>query len=164
VAISSRTNLDQGFVFFTHDNEHTLRIDGGFNNIGLEEDRVNIGTEDFGSGLMTVESLERFHPQWLHFRLSDNPKYRERFAARADAVFTEQLSTASAQALFQSRASEIEYAIIAESARWGDARGNESSEPHTKVEDWIPAVTDIMDNFFPARGEIVHRQLDLAGL
>jgi hypothetical protein len=52
-------------------------------------------------------------------------------------------------------------AVIAESARWGDAQ---VSTPRTKHDDWLPQVDNVVDNFFPYRNPIVLDQLKQAGL
>ncbi len=71
------------------------------------------------------------------------------------------MTPARASALFQSRAKEIETAIIAESARWGDTY---ASPPRTKDDDWLFAVNDIINNYFPYRTHIVLSQLEGANL
>ena len=66
-----------------------------------------------------------------------------------------------ASELFESRAHEIENAITAESARWGNTYHNPS---RNKDDDWLPAVNDIIDNYFPYRTDIVIKQLKDEGL
>lgn len=172
-AITSRVNPDQGFVFLAHDNEHTLLQEVVSPGFGIDEDRVNIGTIDYGergdSLLMTVSDFRYFHPQWLHFRLSDNARYRERFAERAREVLGSGglMTEAPAARLFQSRREELELAIIGESARWGDAQTDGAMggpTVFTKDEHWTPAVEGILNEFFPYRTEIVVEQLTAAGL
>jgi hypothetical protein len=58
--------------------------------------------------------------------------------------------------LFLSRAKEIDMAIIGESARWGDTY---TSPSRTRNADWLPAINDIMNNYFPKRTNIVLNQL-----
>ena len=66
---------------------------------------------------------------------------------------------------FMARASEIDYAIIMESTRWGDAKTENHENPRTKA-DWQKAVDDIVNLFFigagplGARSGIVIKQLD----
>ncbi len=70
---------NDGFKFIVHDAEHSLRTTTGEGpGIGLYENRVNIGTIN-DSYKMKVSTFNAFHPQWLHFKLSDNPEYRTRF-------------------------------------------------------------------------------------
>jgi hypothetical protein len=86
-AIYNRNDNNSGFKFFIHDAEHTLRTTPGEwgtwytpdPTVGINEDRVNIGTITTYLK-MTVTDFTKFHPQWLHFKLSDNAEYRMRFA------------------------------------------------------------------------------------
>ncbi len=148
---------NDGFKFFAHDAEHTLRTTAGEGpGIGLQENRVNIGTVG-APYTMVVSSFSVFHPQWLHFRLSDNPEYRIRFADHVYKRFFNKgcLTPAKVKPLFQSRANEINMAIIGESARWGDTYLNPIA---TKDNDWLPAINDIENNYFPVRTGIVLKQ------
>jgi hypothetical protein len=155
--------LGDGYRFFVHDAEHTLRTTAGEGpGIGLNENRVNIGTRTDGNKMM-VTDFQNFQPQWLHFRLSDNAEYRISFADHAYKHFFNQgcMTPAKASTLFRSRASEIDMAIIAESARWGNTY---LSPAATKDNDWKRAVDDIVNNYFPYRHAIVLNQLRQAGL
>jgi hypothetical protein len=156
-------NGNEGFKFFAHDAEHTLRTTAGEGpGIGLYENRVNIGNLNDGYR-MTVSDLSRFHPQWLHFKLSDNAEYRIRFADHVYKHFFNQgcMTPEKATALFLARAKEIEMAIIAESARWGDTYRH---PPRTKDDDWQRAIDDIVNNYFPYRTNIVLGQLKAGNL
>lgn len=156
-------NSDRGFTFFAHDNEHTLLVDRvpGNPNAGLNENRVNIGSLKTGNK-MDVANFDQFHPQWLHFKLSQNAEYRQRFSDRSykqyfnNGVFTPERTAE----LFQNRALEIDTAVIAESARWGDV---DNGILRTKV-DWNSAVDQVMNGFFPYRTNIVIKQLQDEGL
>ncbi len=148
-------NRKDGFKFFIHDAEHTLRTTAGEGpGVGLYENRVNIGR----FGIMDVASFSKFHPQWLHYKLSFNTEYRLRFADRAyKHLFNNGCMTPKkAIELFQSRAKEIDMAIIGESARWGNTYLNPAA---TKDNDWLPAINDIVKNYFPLRTNIVINQL-----
>jgi len=62
------------------------------------------------------------------------------------------------------RAEQIEMAIIAESARWGDSK---NSRPYTKDDHWWPEVNRIINDYdgygFPSRTEVVLGQLKSKG-
>jgi len=155
-------NANEGFKFFAQDAEHTLRTTAGEGpGVGLNEDRVNIGTLTDGYK-MAVSDFSRFHPQWLHFKLSDNAEYRLRFADHVYKHFFNRgcMTPEKAAALFLSRAKEIEMAIIAESARWGDTYLN----PIGTKALWQSAINDIVNNYFPRRTNIVLNQLKGANL
>jgi hypothetical protein len=148
-------NGRDGFKFFAHDAEHTLRTTSGEGpGIGLNENRVSIG--------MTVGGFSSFHPQWLHYKLSSNAEYRIRFADHIYKHFFNQgcMTPEKTTNLFVARAKEIELAIIGESARWGDMYLN---PPGTK-DLWQWAVDDIINNYFPYRTGIVLSQLKSADL
>jgi hypothetical protein len=155
-------NGDRGFTFYAHDNEHTLLVDPINMSRGLTENRVNIGTLK-NNMKMTVTDFNNFHPQWLHFKLSENAEYRQRFSDRSykqyfnNGVFTPQ----KALELFKKRTLEIDTAIIAESARWGDVQ---NGVIRTKDDDWVPTVNKILTGFFPYRTDIVIKQLQDEGL
>ncbi|MFH1195861.1 MAG: lamin tail domain-containing protein [bacterium] len=151
-------NGKEGFKFFVHDAEHSIRTTPGEGDgIGLYENRVNIGilTDGFK---MTVSDFNKFHPQWLHFKLSDNDEYKLLFADHVYKHFFNQgcMTPAKVTSLFEKRTEEIDMAIIGESARWGDLYSN---PPRTKDDDWQPAIDDIIDNYFPLRTGIVLNQL-----
>ncbi len=150
-----------GFRFFVHDAEHTLLATSFAMSSGIEENRVHIGHIS-GNERMTVSSFENFHPQWLHHRLSAHADYRARFAERvqkhffAGGVFTQEAIVER----FLQRARQIETAIIAESARWGDAH---VETPHSQ-RDWQRGIDHLLTDYFPQRGTIVLAQLQDADL
>jgi hypothetical protein len=161
-ALTNRSSNDQGFVFFAHDSEHSLRVVPDGTTDGVNEDRVNIQS---GSKPMLVSDVYYFHPQWLHEKLTANANYRTRFGVRAKALLESGVMTPSAAtALFDARASEIDLAIVAESARWGDARTSLTEGPRTKNDDWTPTLNMIRSEFFLVRSAIVIEQLRQAGL
>jgi hypothetical protein len=51
---------------------------------------------------------------------------------------------------------EIDTAVIAESARWGDVNG---SPRYTKDDHWKPMVNNTLNKYFPYRTDIVIQQL-----
>lgn len=162
-AIDNREDRSKGFTFYMHDAEHSLFDEAHIPGMGLYEDRVNIGTRQ-DNLKMEVSDLSRFHPQWLHFKLSANPEYRIRFADRAWKHFSVKgvFSPDSALKRLNKRISEVDRAVIAESARWGDSK--RPGAPYTKNNNWIPEVDKIRNRFIPLRTGIVIGQLKQAGL
>ena len=154
-AIYNRNNRSNGFKFFNHDAEHSLFSYEASPGRGLEEDRVNLD--------LNVTNFDVFHPQWLHFKLSKNEEYRQRFADRAmkhlsdGGVFTEDKCLER----FNTRVEELEMAIIGESARWGDRNGGSA---YTKDDHWIPELDKVRYDFFSQRTNIVWDQLLTANL
>ena len=149
-------NGQDGFKFFIHDAEHTLLPQEASPGIGLYENRVNIG-DISGNYRMNVGSFYYFHPQWLHYKLSDSKEYRLRFADHVYKYFFNNglFTPDTLSALLLSRAVEIDKAIIAESARWGNTKSYRSLTQR----DWQSAVDDIVEDWFPYRTEIVLDQL-----
>jgi hypothetical protein len=156
-------NGSSGFKFFIHDAEHTLRTTPGEGpGIGLYENRVNIGSVT-GTYQMLMNDFSVFHPQWLHFRLSNNAEYRMRFADHVYKHFFNRgcLTPTKTAELFLARAGEIDTAIIGESARWGNTYLNPTA---TRDDTWKPAINDIVNNYLPKRSAIVLSQLQSASL
>ena len=149
-AIFNRQEPD-GFKFFEHDSEHSL--DTG-NAAGANYNMVEPFT-DGGS------QLRYFNPHWMHEQLAQsNTEYRMRFMDRVTAqLFNDGLLTPeNANAIIDTRASQIDSAIIAESARWGDAQRD---APFTK-DDWLNAV-DRSKAFLDGRVPVLLDQLRNVG-
>ncbi|NLZ04721.1 MAG: hypothetical protein GXY19_06090 [Phycisphaerae bacterium] len=144
-AVYNRTSPD-GFKFFRHDCEHTM-----FN---VNENR----TGPYSVG----QQAQYFNPQWLHQQLVAHREYRMRFADRVykhffnDGVMTPPV----AASLLTARKDTIDLAIIAESARWGDAK---VTKPRTKDDDWLPQVRFLLNDYFPKRTDIVLAQFKTKG-
>lgn len=156
--IVNREKKNVGAKSFIHDAEHSLMDEASAGpGIGLYENRADIG-DRAGSYQMNVSSISSFHPQWLHYKLSKNEEYRIRFANHAwqqltgDGIFTQEKN----EERLNTRAAQIDMAIIAESARWGGAR---TSEPKTKA-DWLDELDVVRNEYFPFRTDIVIGQLD----
>jgi hypothetical protein len=156
-AIYDREDPRKGFTFYNHDAEHAMFAEVVGPGQGLTEDRVNLA--------MSVSNFSAFHPQWLHSKLTANAEYRMRFMDRAykhltgEGAFTYEKNVER----LEIRASQIETAVIGESARWGDFK-SWLPEPATKNDDWVPEVNKIRYDFFPYRTDIVIGQLEEGGL
>ena len=150
-AIYNTKNKSLGYKFVAHDSEHCM-----FTNVrnGLNQNRVNIGS----NGNMRSPTLAYFQPQWIHYRLSSNAEYRLRFADRASKYLSEGgiLSPGKVREKFEKRALEIDTAIIAESARWGDAKFSPSLN---KNQHWLPELNNLYKNYIPYRTDVVKSQL-----
>ncbi len=157
-AILNRKNKGEGFVFLTHDSEHSMFVNPYSLSDGINENRVTINDPS-----MTATNINNFQPQWLHHRLMSNAEYRMRFADRAYRHFAPggALSPEKCADRFRVRKEQVDMPIIAESARWGDAK---TTNPRDKNDDWLPEVTDLENNFFPVRSGIVVSQLKSAGI
>ncbi|MBM4002117.1 MAG: hypothetical protein FJ295_02355 [Planctomycetes bacterium] len=145
-AIRDRTGR-QGFRYFQHDAEHTLR---------------NLG-ENRNGPYPAGEQFERFNPQWLHQRLMANSEYRLRFADIVQRTFSTggALEVASSQARWQAQMDVLALPIVGESLRWGDAKRPDS--PLTD-QDWLQAASNTRDGFLANRNSIVLQQFRDVGL
>ncbi|MCU0363919.1 MAG: CotH kinase family protein, partial [Bacteroidales bacterium] len=163
-AIDNRNDRSKGFMFFTHDAEHSLFNEANSPGIGLAENRVNIGSRT-DNLRMEVNSISSFHPQWLHYKLTSNKEYVARFQNRAykhfspGGVFTEE----KARERVSKRVSEVDLAVIAESARWGDAK-RPGATPYTRNGNWMGEINKIRDIYVKYRPDIVISQLRAEGL
>jgi hypothetical protein len=166
-AVRDRVAGDRGFLFFAHDAEHSLLAESWGPGEGLAEDRVNLGTRA-DEYRMNVAGFMDFHPQWLHFKLTENADYRVRFAARAAVWLSDDgpMAEPRSSALFRARAEEIELAIVAESARWGDSCSfsDDGRTWRTRDDDWVPALDRVLEDWMPYRTALVIEQLEAAGL
>jgi hypothetical protein len=157
-AILNHKNKGEGFVFLAHDSEHSMFVSPYSLSEGINENRVTINDP-----AMSASGVSNFQPQWLHHRLLSNAEYRLRFADRAFRHFEPGgvLSPGKCSDRFRVRKGQVDMAIIAESARWGDAK---TTKPRNRIDDWLPEVTDIENNYFPARSAVVISQLRSAGI
>jgi hypothetical protein len=142
-SLYNRENPD-GWKFFEHDSEHSL--DTGRNNM------VN--------SMASGSALGEFHPRLLHQGLMANPEYKLLFADRVaehcfnDGLLTDEMSIAR----IDTRAQEIDSAIIANSARWGDSK----REAVLTRTDWLSAVQAVR-RFFNNRASTLIGQLRSVG-
>ncbi|HNX67573.1 MAG TPA: lamin tail domain-containing protein, partial [Bacteroidales bacterium] len=157
-AILNRKDKGKGFVFIAHDSEHSMFVNPINVTQGLNENRVTINDP-----AMKATGIIDFQPQWLHDKLAKNSEYRQRFADRAYLRFAEGgvLTTGECLKRLDARRRQVDMPIIAESARWGDAK---TTAPRNKTDDWLPEVNSIINNYIPYRSAIVISQLKTAGL
>lgn len=133
-----------GFQFFSHDSEHTL--------LNANEDRVG----PFPAG----EAFEKSSPQWMLQQLMHVEEFRVTFGDTVQKHLFNggALTQDAATARFLNRTNEIQQAIIAESARWGDSKRAPGDTPLTKA-DWLNVLDNIVNNFIPPRNNILLQQL-----
>ncbi|MHC4656766.1 MAG: lamin tail domain-containing protein [Planctomycetota bacterium] len=139
-------NGEEGFRYFVHDAEHIMSR-------GLTN-----RTGPFWCG----DQFQYCNPQWIHQRLMLVPEYRLRFADHAHKhLFNDGLLLAGAAiGRFYARAAQIDMAIIAESARWGDSK---THPPRTK-DNWENAISNEVTGFFPNRSSTIINQLKVTTL
>ncbi|MGI9429264.1 MAG: CotH kinase family protein, partial [Bythopirellula sp.] len=111
-----------GWQWIAHDNEH---------NLGVRNHNVSV---DVTSLTSAGGSPSSFNPKYLHQQLTAHPEYLQRFADRVQALLFNDgpMTVTRAQSLLDTRIAEIDSAIIAESARWGD----QHNEPPLTKSTW----------------------------
>jgi autotransporter-associated beta strand protein len=144
-AVRDRTGR-LGWQFVRHDAEHTL--------LNVNENRM---------GPFNVNDQGRFNPQTLHQVLMANADYRIRFADLVQKFLTNNgpLSVSGMQAIYNKQVAELNTAIYAESARWGDSK--RPTSPLTRS-NWLSAVSNQRDNFLVNRNPVFLNQLRANGL
>ncbi|HXI51948.1 MAG TPA: lamin tail domain-containing protein, partial [Candidatus Saccharimonadales bacterium] len=145
-----RTNPDIGFRFFNSDAEHTL---------GAPSSQVD-RTGPFGGS--NEGNFAYSNPQWMHEELMRNAEYRLRFADHVQKHFFNggALTYEAGTNRFLARAAQINKAVRAYSARWGDA----GREPPLGEREWAAEVNWVLTNWFPSRAGIVLAQLRVDNL
>ncbi len=153
-----RTGASGGFRFFSWDNEHGLKHEVGINRT-------------------LPHSRDADSPTKFHHPLRSSPEYRLLFADRLQRAFFNggPLAVDPAYpnwdpthpernrpaALWMQITGEIEEALVAESARWGDYR---RAIPYTVAREFTSLRQQLLQNWFPLRSAIVvdqFRQQDL---
>ena len=129
-----------GFKFFRHDAEHSM--DAGW------EDRTAPANDK------KFRELPWFNGQTLHERLSKNEEYRMRFADHVYRHFYNggSMTPGNSIELMSTRVNELQAAIPAEAARWGNTT---SQSP----EMWQRNVDYLLRRWLPTRRDKVTQQL-----
>ena len=142
-SIRSRLGTSGGWQGVLHDSEHTL--------LNAGEDRT--GPWDAGNSVIqgAATALDKSTQQYVFQQLvANSTDFRTLFT---DRVYKQManggpLTPAGALAIFDVRKAEIDRAVVGESARWGDAK---TSPALTRDGNWIPAINNTRNNFFPTR-------------
>lgn len=147
IAARNKVTNDAGFRFFAWDAETSMTE--------LDFDNSNLNNDE--------------NPSWLYQKLRSNNDFKLLFADHIQRNLFDggPLSPEGAIENYAKLADEIDLAIIAESARWGDYRRDidkTSSSLYTRNDYWIPQKNNLMNNYFPNRTEIVTTQFQDMGL
>lgn len=145
--LRSRVAGAQGFQFFVHDAEHTL--------LDVNSDRT--GPYPSGDG-----SITKSNPQWFWQKLLESPDFRTVAGDRVHRHFFNGgvLTTPRARDLYLARRDQIDRAVVAESARWGDSKRGTPLERDTH---WVAAVNNNL-NFIAGRSAVLLNQLRADGV
>lgn len=123
----------EGFRFFVWDQE--ISNDSLVRTHGVFSTRF----EDPASG---------YSPSYLYGKLLANTTFREKFADRIQQLCFNGgvLSPEVSSARWLSLQEEVDHAIVAESARWGDAR---RAVPYKREVEWLAEMNFIRDTYWP---------------
>jgi len=153
------------WLFFDHDSEHSLCAPSASRVTGdrplVEAD--NTPPWNLGADYSNVEHLS---PAWLHEALATHPSYRQIFADRVQLHMLTPggaLTVPQLQARLDARVNQVEPAILALSARWGDGPKIGQGSPLRNVGDWQNAISTLRDCLADRRS-IVTSQLQNDGL
>jgi len=102
-------------------------------------------------------------PTFLHRRLSENAEYQILFADHLHRHFHNDgvLTPGNVKALYQIRLDEIDRAIVAESARWGDNQLDRTGITYLRSPHWTSERNRILDTYLVQRSAIVVNQTGL---
>jgi hypothetical protein len=154
----NRVAADEGWKFFIHDNEHSLGAGDGVHGTGTID-----RTGPFNNG--NQSNYDFFNPTYLHQDLLAHPEYRQRVIDLTTQYFTGNgaMTPAANAARMQVRRDQVDGAIIAEAARWGDSKIPEPFAARDKTT-WLGEVNWLFNVYFPGRTSVVINQLRADGL
>jgi hypothetical protein len=162
-------NIFGGNEDWPHNNYNAVRQrtpGAGYKFISWDAERVLEGVTVNRS---TVTGLN--NPGELYNRLRANAEFRLLFADHLHRHLSPggALTPAIAVARYRAIADPIEWAVIGESARWGDYRRdvhvrNPPSYLFTDLEHWLPERDRVLGTYFPQRSAVVLNQFRSIGL
>lgn len=140
--IWNHTTGAQGWQWFVHDAEHTM--------LDVNADR----TGPYAAG---NSSVDKSNPQWLWQKLLESEEFRILVRDRIQRHFFNSgvLTPETARQIYLQRRDQIDRAVVAESARWGDSK---RSSPLTRDDHWVPSVNGSL-TFLQRRADVVVGQL-----
>lgn len=133
-ALRKRDGSQGGFMFFLHDNEHSMGTsNNSYNRVGpwgVEGATSNNWSQTWTAGKYASRTtFSKFNPQYLHEFLCFSPEYRQRFNDRAQKHLTGNgaLSQTAAIARADALVAQIDPIVHAEAARWGSTALNKNT-------------------------------------
>ncbi|MEO7318284.1 MAG: lamin tail domain-containing protein, partial [Chthoniobacteraceae bacterium] len=150
--LRDRTGASGGFKSVLHDSEHTL--------LNVNENRL--GPWPAGSSIVANGGgFPKSTPQYVFQQCMNAQEFR---ALAADRLFKHcynngVLTPATALTMFNARTAQIDRAVVAESARWGDSK---TATPLTR-DNWLSACANVRNNFLPGRTAVLIAQMRALG-
>ncbi len=136
---ASRPRVEGGqYKFFLWDSEHTL------SETNVDRTELGVGNADDT-------------PARLYGELRESEEFRLRFADHVNEHFFNGGALAAESSInrYLDIASQIDRAIVGESARWGDVR---RAIPYTRDVEWLAEQNRLVQQFFPARHDVILNQ------
>ena len=132
-ASRSRTATSPGFRFFVWDQEIS---------------NMNLAWTTNYSGTLIEQSSDYGTPAFIYDKMRLNPKFQRQFGDRVHELLFNNgpLSPAGSSARWLARQAQLDKAIVAESARWGDAR---QAEPYKRETRWLPEMQWMQTTWWP---------------
>jgi hypothetical protein len=151
----NRETADRGFQFFVHDNELSMGIGSSLHSTAAID-----RTGPFNNG--NQSNYAQFNPQYLHQDLLGHPEYRQKFIDHVQREYFNggALTVASNVARLLERKNQVDPAIIAEAARWGDSK---VTTPFNKAY-WQNEISWLSNTYLQIRNDMVLNQLRNDGL
>ena len=136
-----------GWRFFAHDSELSM---------------LSVNDDVTGPPTSVGATLTSSNPRRMWEKCMANAEFRSLFADRVQRhCFGNGALTPAVQlALWNARGTEIDQAVIGESARWGDSA---RATPLTRDTHWLPRMNYFRNSWFPVRTGIVISQLRARG-
>ena len=132
-----------GFQFFAHDSEYSM---------------FDVNSDITGPPTAVGSTLTTSNMRRMWDKCMTNAEFKSLFADRVQkhCFANGALTPASQTAVWQTRAAQIDLAVIGESARWGDSA---RATPLTRDTDWVPRINYFVNSWFPTRTGNVITQL-----
>lgn len=153
--LRNRNGVSGGWKGILHDSEHTL--------LNVNENRTGPWTAGSSTVQGLSQGLSKSTQQYIFQQLVANSSdFRILFADRTYKHMANGgvLTPAGVLSIFNGRTTEIDRAVVAESARWGDSK---SGTPFTRDGNWLPAANNIRNNYIPFRTAVVLGQYRTQG-
>ncbi|MEP0939781.1 MAG: chitobiase/beta-hexosaminidase C-terminal domain-containing protein [Cyclobacteriaceae bacterium] len=147
LTVRNRVSNEEGFKFFCWDAETSMNA--------LDDDITDINNPG--------------NPSAIFNKLLENEEYRLYLADRIQKHFFNRgdLTTEATLKRYTEIADELQGAMVAESARWGDYRrdvdGGESYDIYTVEDHWLPRLDFMKETYLPQRTDVVVDQLKEMG-
>ncbi len=149
----SRAAEPEGFRFFAWDQEIS---------------NVNTVYGRSSWGVVYAEANASGTPTRVYSRLRASAEFRMLFADRVQRHLfgNGALSQQANVARWQRRVDELDAALVAESARWGDSQANHTNpgQPYTRENAWLPHLTWMSTNYWPQLPAVALQRFRAAAL